>query len=253
MPQANPKLNAFPVFMRVEGEAVAIVGGGDEALAKARLLGQSSAVLRIVADAPTPNLLTFIAATGATHIAAPYDAAHLEGAVMVFAASGDEALDRRVAEDARRLGIPVNAVDRPELCDFFTPALVNRAPVAVAIGTEGAGPVLAQMLRAASTSMLSPSLGPLATLAASFRGAAERLLPKGKPAAASGASFFQGAPARAVEAGELSQAHDAAVDLLLSKAHGFGPRRAGRRRSRRRGSADAARPALADGSRRHRL
>ena len=75
-----------------------------------------------------------------THIAAAYEAAHLEGAVLVFAASGNEALDRRVAEDARRLGIPVNAVDRPELCDFFTPALVNRAPVAIAIGTEGAGP-----------------------------------------------------------------------------------------------------------------
>ncbi|TIP77405.1 MAG: uroporphyrinogen-III C-methyltransferase, partial [Mesorhizobium sp.] len=147
MPQATPKLNAFPVFMRVEGEAVAIVGGGEEALAKARLIGQSSAVLRIIANAAEAELLAFIAANGAIHIAAAYDAAHLEGAVMVFAASGNEALDRRVAEDARRLGIPVNAVDRPELCDFFTPALVNRAPVAIAIGTEGAGPVLAQMLR----------------------------------------------------------------------------------------------------------
>ncbi|RWQ60184.1 MAG: uroporphyrinogen-III C-methyltransferase, partial [Mesorhizobium sp.] len=83
----------------------------------------------------------------------------------------------RVAEDARRLGIPVNAVDRPELCDFFTPALVNRAPVAIAIGTEGAGPVLAQMLRSRIDRMLSPSLGPLASLAASLRGTAERLLP----------------------------------------------------------------------------
>ncbi|TIP80880.1 MAG: uroporphyrinogen-III C-methyltransferase, partial [Mesorhizobium sp.] len=48
MPQAPAKLNAFPVFMRVEGEAVAVVGGGEEALAKARLIGQSSAALRIV-------------------------------------------------------------------------------------------------------------------------------------------------------------------------------------------------------------
>ncbi|TIM17443.1 MAG: uroporphyrinogen-III C-methyltransferase, partial [Mesorhizobium sp.] len=85
-----------------EGEAVAIVGGGEEALAKARLIGQSSAVLRIVSDAAEPELLAFIATNGAAiHIAAAYDAAHLEGAVMVFAASGNEALDRRVAEDAR--------------------------------------------------------------------------------------------------------------------------------------------------------
>ena len=187
MPEANAKLNAFPVFMRVEGEAVAIVGGGEEALAKARLLGQSSAVLRIITDAAEAELLSFIAATGAVHIDAAYDAAHLEGATLVFAASGEEALDRRVAADARRLGIPVNAVDRPELCDFFTPALVNRAPVAIAIGTEGAGPVLAQMLRSRIDRMLSPSLGALATLAASFRGAAERLCRRAMAAAASGA------------------------------------------------------------------
>ncbi|MER9440376.1 siroheme synthase CysG [Mesorhizobium sp. M0340] len=217
MPQATPKLNAFPVFMRVEGEAIAIVGGAEEALAKARLLAQSSAVLRIVSDETSPELLAFIAETGAAHIADAYDAAHLNGAVMVFAASGDEALDRRVAGDARRLGIPVNAVDRPELCDFFTPALVNRAPVAIAIGTEGAGPVLAQMLRSRIDRMLSPSLGPLAALAASFRGAAEKLLPKGNARRRFWSDFFGGAPARAVEAGELSQAHDAAVGLLLSK------------------------------------
>ncbi|MCP9229810.1 siroheme synthase CysG [Mesorhizobium sp. LMG 17147] len=217
MSQATPKLNAFPVFMRVEGEAIAIVGGAEEALAKARLLAQSSAVLRIVSDETSPELLAFIAETGAAHIADAYDAAHLNGAVMVFAASGDEALDRRVAGDARRLGIPVNAVDRPELCDFFTPALVNRAPVAIAIGTEGAGPVLAQMLRSRIDRMLSPSLGPLAALAASFRDTAERLLPKGNARRRFWSDFFGGAPARAVEAGELSQAHDAAVGLLLSK------------------------------------
>ncbi|MER9232488.1 siroheme synthase CysG [Mesorhizobium sp. M0622] len=216
MPQANPKLNAFPVFMRVEGEAVAIIGGGEEALAKARLLAQSSAVLRIVSDAASPELLAFIAETGATHVADAYDVAHLADAVMVFAASGNEALDRRVAGDARRLGIPVNAVDRPELCDFFTPALVNRAPVAIAIGTEGAGPVLAQMLRSRIDRMLSPSLGPLAALAASFRGAAEKLLPKGNARRRFWSDFFGGAPARAVEAGQLSEAHDAAVGLLLS-------------------------------------
>lgn len=218
MPHTVPKLNAFPVFMRVEGRAVAIVGGGEEALAKARLIGQSSAVLRIIAEDVDPDLLSFIARSGATRIAASYEASHLHGAVMVFAASGDEELDSRVAADARQLGIPVNAVDRPELCDFFTPALVNRAPVAIAIGTEGAGPVLAQILRTRIDRMLSPSIGPLATLAAALRGAAETLLPKGNARRRFWSDFFTGAPARAVEAGELSQAHDAAVDLMLSKA-----------------------------------
>lgn len=222
MPYVTPKLNAFPIFLRVEGKVVVIVGGGEEALAKARLVGQSNAVLRIVAADASSELLEWISANGAVHIDASYEPAHLNGAVMAFAATGDEALDSRVVADARRQGVPVNAVDRPELCDFFTPALVNRAPVAVAIGTEGAGPVLAQMIRARIDQMLSPSLGSLATLAASFRDAAESLLPKGNIRRRFWRAFFTGEPARALAAGEVSRARDAAAELLLSGASAGG-------------------------------
>ncbi|MEO5326119.1 siroheme synthase CysG [Mesorhizobium sp. CC13] len=215
MPTADAKLNAFPIFLKVEGRAVAIVGGGDEALAKARLLAQSSAEIRIIADNVEPQLRDWIAANGAVRIHSAYDASLVEGAVMVFAATGDEALDRRVSDDARRLGIAVNAVDRPELCDFFTPALVNRAPVAVAVGTEGAGPVLAQMIRARIDRMLSPQLGALAVLAAGFRDAVERLLPRGNVRRAFWREFFEGAPARALDNGQPAEARQAAAALLM--------------------------------------
>ncbi|MGB3537289.1 MAG: siroheme synthase CysG [Mesorhizobium sp.] len=222
MSQAKPKLNAFPIFLRVEDKIVIVVGGGEEALAKARLIGQSSAVLRIVAADASAELREWIAANGAVYIDAPYESVHLDGTAVVFAASGDEALDRRVVIDARRQGIPVNAVDRPELCDFFTPALVNRAPVAIAIGTEGAGPVLAQMIRAQIDQMLTPSLGALATLAASFRDAADSLLPRGNSRRRFWRAFFTGAPARALAAGQVAQARDAAAELLLSGASACG-------------------------------
>ena len=214
MTEDVPKLNAFPIFMRVEGEAVVIVGGGEEALAKARLLGQSSARLRVVAADADPALREWLAVNGAELVEAEYAPAHLDGAVLVFAVSGDESLDRRITEDARAAGIPVNAVDRPELCDFFTPAIVNRAPLAVAIGTEGAGPVLAQIVRARIDRLLSPSLGPLAVLAASFRDAAERLLAKGSERRAFWRAFFSGPPARALEAGDHAAARRAASELL---------------------------------------
>src|SRR5690606_32438350 len=101
-------------------------------------------------------------------------------------------------------------------------ALVNRAPVAVAVGTEGAGPVLAQMIRASIDRMLSPSLGPLAALAASFRGAAEHLLPRGNRRRRFWSDFFAGAPARAAAAGDMALAHDAATELLLADAPASG-------------------------------
>lgn len=214
MTQHQAKLNAFPVFVRVEGRVVVIVGNGDEALAKARLIGQSSASLKIVADAPEEQLDRWIVEHGAVHLKRPYDGSALDGAMLVFAATGDAALDRRIADDARALGLPVNAVDRPDCCDFFTPALVNRAPVAVAIGTEGAGPVLAQLIRASIDQMLSPSLGRLALLAESFRDVAEKLLPKGDLRRRFWNDFFSGAPARQMEVGHADEARQAAEELL---------------------------------------
>ncbi len=215
MSQSQTKLNAFPVFMRVDGRQVVVVGNGEEALAKARLIGQSSARLVVVADDAEPALRDWARANGAGLVAEPYAPAHLGGAALVFAATGDEALDRRVVADARALGIAVNAVDRPDLCDFYTPAIVNRAPLVVAVGTEGAGPVLAQMVRARIDALLPPALGRLAGLATSFREAAEQLLPKGLARRAFWTSFFSGAPARALEAGGEREAR-AAVGRLLA-------------------------------------
>lgn len=217
MARSPQTINAFPVFMRVAGRAVVIVGEGAEALAKARLMGETSAVLKLVAERPTVELEAWAAAAGVDILRVAYEPLLVEGAALAFAATGDEALDRRIADDARRLGVPVNAVDRPECCDFFTPALVNRAPVVVAVGTEGAGPVLAQMIRARIDQMLSPALGPLATLAASFREAVERLLPKGAARRAYWSEFFSGAPARAMEVGHADEARAAAAELLAKR------------------------------------
>ncbi|MDN2567073.1 siroheme synthase CysG [Aquibium sp. A9E412] len=222
MPAPTPKLNAFPVFMRVTGRVVTIVGGGEEALAKARLLAQSSARLRLVAAAPEPALAAWAAETGAQIVAAPYEAGHLHGSALVFAATGEAAAERRVVDDARALAIPVNAVDRPELCDFYTPALVNRAPVAVAIGTEGAGPVLAQMIRARVDRMLAPSLGSLAALAAQYRPAVERVLPKGLARRRYWKAFFTGETAHALAAGDAPRARRSASALLQAGGRGTG-------------------------------
>ena len=216
MKPTSAKLNAFPVFLRVEGRIVVVVGNGEEALAKARLLAQSSARIVVVADDIEPGFLGWVEENGATHLSEPYAPLQLEGAVLVFAATGDAALDRRIVSDARNLKIPANAVDRPEICDFFTPALVNRAPLSVAIGTEGTGPVLAQMVRARIDAMLPPSLGPLASLANALRGAAERTIARGNPRRAFWQSFFSGAPARAMADGDAEGAARAAEALLQS-------------------------------------
>lgn len=214
MPDDQTKMNAFPVFMRVDGRSVVVIGNGDEALAKARLIAQSTASLTLVADNPSQDLTALAADCHVRLIAQPYEQTMLEGAALVFAATGLEHDDKRIVEDANAMGIPVNAVDRPEICDFFTPALVNRAPVTIAIGTEGAAPVLAQSIRRRVEAMLPPSLGRLARLAADYRGKVENRLSAGDARRAFWKRFTGGDVARAIDEGDVELARRRADALL---------------------------------------
>lgn len=208
------KLQAFPAFFKVAGKLVVIVGDGEESLAKCRLLGQTEARIRIVCDKPSDGLKHHAITEAHELVAGPVNSELLEGAVLVFAATGDQSEDRAIVALARARGIPANAVDQPDQCDFYTPAIVNRAPVAIAIGTEGVGPVLAQQIRAKIDQMLPVHLGRVARLAQSYRHAAEVLLEKGISRRSFWKNFFTGSPARHAEAGDLSQARRAATRLL---------------------------------------
>lgn len=222
MTEVQQKLSTFPAFFRVSGRTVVVVGEGDEAFAKARLLFNTDARIVVLAEAPEAGFARFIADKGLTLVRAPFSKEAIAEATLVFAATGDAAADRAISQAARDLRIPVNAVDQPEYCDFFTPALVNRAPVAVAIGTEGAGPVLAQMIRAQVDQILSPSIGRLASLANGYREAVDRILPRGVTRRVFWRRFFQGAVADAVNNGDIALARRTADTLLNAQGKAAG-------------------------------
>lgn len=208
------QLTVFPAFFRVAQKSVAVFGNGDEAFAKVRLLKNTQAHIIAYADDPEADYEAFLTASAVETVREPFHASQLDGATLVFAATGEAAQDRIIVSAARERKIPANAVDQPDYCDFLTPALVNRAPVAVAIGTEGAGPVLAQMIRAQIDQMLSPSLGALASLAQAYRDAADRVLPRGVSRRVFWRRFFSGAVADQVALGNHAQARREASKLL---------------------------------------
>ncbi|MBB3744035.1 uroporphyrin-III C-methyltransferase/precorrin-2 dehydrogenase/sirohydrochlorin ferrochelatase [Rhizobium sp. BK591] len=214
MPPKTEQLSVFPAFFRVEGQKTAVFGNGDEAFAKVRLLLNTRARIVAYAERPEADYHAFLIANRIETVRAAFSAEQVEGSALVFAATGNDADDRDIVDAARSARIPANAVDQPDYCDFFTPALVNRAPVAVAIGTEGAGPVLAQMIRAQIDQLLSPSLGRLAALATSYRKAVEQRVPRGVSRRVFWRRFFSGPVADAVANGNLPQAHYAADGLL---------------------------------------
>ncbi|KEQ03450.1 siroheme synthase CysG [Pseudorhizobium pelagicum] len=207
-------LTTFPAFFRVSGKTVAVFGDGDEAYAKVRLLRNTDARIVAYAADPEADYHAYLTAHGVETVRAGFCLGQLAGVTLVFAATGDERQDQAIVRAARAAKIPANAVDQPDYCDFLTPALVNRAPVAVAIGTEGAGPVLGQMIRARVDQMLSPSLGRLASLAVDYRDAVERHIPKGVSRRVFWRRFFTGTVADSVDAGDLAAATHAADDLL---------------------------------------
>ena len=219
---STTRLTTFPAFFRVSGRTVAVFGNGGEAFAKVRLLRNTDAHIVAYAEDPEPDYRDYLAANKLDVIAASFAAEQVDGAALVFAATGDEEQDQAIVTAARAARIPANAVDQPEFCDFLTPALVNRAPVAVAIGTEGAGPVLAQMIRARVDQMLSPSLGRLASLAVDYRDSVERLIPKGVSRRIFWRRFFIGAVADSVDAGDVSGARRSANALLSTSGRAEG-------------------------------
>jgi uroporphyrin-III C-methyltransferase/precorrin-2 dehydrogenase/sirohydrochlorin ferrochelatase len=214
MSEEKRKLAIFPCFHKVEGRRVVVVGGGAEAAAKIRLLAETRAEIVVYAAALDKE-------TGADLIAAHADwrgawptLADIAGAALVFAASGSEEGDREIRALAREAGVPVNVVDRPELCDFYTPAIVNRAPLAVAVGSEGVAPVLSRHVRARIEALLAPAFGDLAALAEKLRDRVARSLGTGEERRRFWARFFSGAVAEKAFAGRLGEAEDEAIRIL---------------------------------------
>lgn len=167
------ELNTFPVSVKVEGKRIVIVGGGLEALNKARLAIKTTAEVVIISRLLEEDFSTL----PLTAIERPFAACDLFGAALVFVA--DHGPDGEAAKRAARAaGVPLNVVDVPDECDFYTPSIIDRAPLTIAISSEGDAPVLARLIRARIEAMLSPDLGAVARLAGSLRDRVANLLSK---------------------------------------------------------------------------
>ncbi|MBJ3783883.1 siroheme synthase CysG [Devosia sediminis] len=167
-------LNTFPLSFKVKGKRIIIVGGADEALNKVRLVAKTTSSIEIYSRQIEVDFSAFPVALFERALRAE----DIAGAALVFVA--EESADAELAKaEARRLNIPLNVVDVPAECDFYTPSIVERAPLTVAISTEGDAPVLARLVRAQIEALLSPGLGKIASLAGGLRQRVEGLIHDG--------------------------------------------------------------------------
>ena len=162
----------FPVFLDVAGKVIVIFGAGPEAAAKLRLVRKTKAKIILVAKEQPDQAMQAAYPQWRQNWwpGDPLQYPFPRKTVFAYAATGDTALDGKIAHYARAQRILVCAADQPAVSDFITPAMIDRDPVVVAIGTEGNAPVLARQIKAQLESFLEPALGQIAILARSLRG-----------------------------------------------------------------------------------
>lgn len=185
-------MDAFPAFFPLSGRTVVIAGSGEAAEAKLRLLeGSPARIVRL--EGPEAALAQSYA-----------------GAALAFVASADEAFAQAAAAAARAAHVPVNVVDRPQLCDFTTPAVIDRGEVVAAIGTGGASPMLATMLRTDIEQRVPEGAGRVAALFRQLQDEVRAALPQLHERRAFLREALAGPAASAAMAGDM----DGATRLL---------------------------------------
>jgi uroporphyrin-III C-methyltransferase/precorrin-2 dehydrogenase/sirohydrochlorin ferrochelatase len=170
----------LPIFLRARDRAVTVVGGGLVATRKVELLLRCEARITVVAPDLHRELRELVAMTAKRvlrHVPERFAPHHLDGAELVIAATDSAGTNAAVAEAARARGVPVNVVDDPALSSFIVPAIVDRSPVVVAVGTGGASPVLARWLRTRIEALLPARVGALARFLGRHRETVRRLVP----------------------------------------------------------------------------
>jgi precorrin-2 dehydrogenase / sirohydrochlorin ferrochelatase len=137
----------LPIFLDVGGRPCVVIGGGELAEARMRALLDAGANVTVVSREAT-NGIKFQAAGGKVrNLGRDYEYGDLRGKSLVYVATDNSDIARRVAREARELGIPLNVVDDPESSTFISPAIIKRGDLQIAISTGGSSPAVARLLR----------------------------------------------------------------------------------------------------------
>ncbi|GGE42730.1 siroheme synthase [Marinicauda pacifica] len=169
-------MDQFMPAIALKGARVVVIGEGEAAENKLRLFRTSPCALvwyTLDREAPAPADLK----SDTEIVSGPVPETAFDRARLVFIAIEDEAVARPLADAARRAGALVNVVDNIALCDFYTPALIDRGAVTIALSTGGAAPILVRDIRSAMESVIPKGVGLLASAGRSLRGAVKQVAP----------------------------------------------------------------------------
>lgn len=140
-------MSLLPIFVKLEGRQVVVIGGGEVAAGKINGLLQANAKVRVIAPEAVEQIREMAAEKRLEWKAKRFEAGDLDGGFLVITATSAAGVNETVFREAERRGILCNAVDDVEHCHFYYGAVVQRGDLQVAISTNGKSPALAQRLR----------------------------------------------------------------------------------------------------------
>ncbi len=207
-------MDFLPIFFDLKKRRCLVVGGGDVALRKVRLLLRAGATVELISLALSDGLQAMADQGDIIYHPGCFESIMLEGVVLVIAATDDVQVNRQVHAAATAKQLPVNVVDCPALCTFIFPSIIDRSPVVVAVSTGGASPTLARLMRARLETLIPAAYGKLASLAEKFREPVKKRFATTHQRRLFWEGALQGAVAEHVFAGQSQQAEQALQQLL---------------------------------------
>ena len=168
----------YPIFLKLEGHKVLIVGGGAVAEQKIEAVLRSATDVTVIAPQVTERIRLWAEQGRLTHVASEYRQGLAQGYFLVISCTDSDAINRAAYDEARKSGALGNAVDDPSYCDFYAPAVVSRGEFQIAISTGGHSPALSQHVRKDLEQQFGPEYEPWTEWLGRMRAMLRKALPR---------------------------------------------------------------------------
>lgn len=162
-------MDYLPVFINITQNPCLVVGGGNIAYRKIKLLLKANAQVHCVAREFCDSIAQLTENGTITATKKDFEPSDINTQVLIIAATDNKTLNTEVSTLAKAVNIPVNVVDSPDLCSFIIPSIVDRSPIVIAVSSAGKAPVLARLIRTKLEGIIPNAYGKLAELAGSLR------------------------------------------------------------------------------------
>lgn len=170
-------MDYLPLFTNLKHQSCLLVGGGEIALRKARLLLKAGANLTVVSPDIHTELEELLLAHNGFFLQRQFQSQDIDKQFLIVAATDDASINQQVSQLAIAAGKLINVVDQPQLSNVIFPAIIDRSPLMIALSSGGSSPILLRMLKAQLETQIPAAYGHLATFAGKLRNQVKNVLP----------------------------------------------------------------------------